>query len=234
MSTPVPQPRAYENPADRPEPMPAQPAGAPIGRRDSLMNELRPRLAEWVKMWHAAMPGFQVDSLWSGGRRPWKTAWQDLPPPRENAPRMPWEDLITGEVFSVRSPDSSCDLDIDTYQAIVEDENGFSVGGEPDSRSVLYDRARNREAVLFFSGTPAGAHWGRWFDPRRFALAGWSDASDSGHWKQGWISVYSGADSSVTDYVTRIVPDTTFERYRAAWEHWVEARYRALKPQPRL
>jgi hypothetical protein len=212
--------------------MPAQPSGLPVGRRDPLIEELRPGLREWAVMWRAAMPAFEVDSLWADGHKHWSASWNSVPPlTPERGGAMPWEDLITADIFTVSSPDSAFDLEIDTYQGITEDQGKISVGGEPDSRSALYDRRRNRETVLFFSGTPAGAHWGRWFGRRRFALAGWSDAPDSGHWKQGWLSIYSGADSSIASYVTRIVLDTTFERYRTAWEHWVEARYRALKPR---
>jgi hypothetical protein len=224
---------SHSNPADRPEPMPAQPSGPPIGRSDPLIQELRPGLREWTAMWRAALAGFEVDSLWADGRKHWSASWDSLPPrTTKHGGAIPWDDEITAEVFTVTSPGSAFDLGIDTYQAIVEDQGEVSVGGEPDSRSALYDRGRNRETVLVFSGTMGGQHWGRWFGPHRFALAGWSDASDFGQWKQGWISVYSGADSSIATYVTRVVPDTRFERYRAAWEKWVVSRYRALKPRP--
>ena len=185
-------------------------------------------------MWRAAIPGFDLDSLWAEGRTPWKASWSQLPPrTSKHGGAIPWEDEITAEVFTITSPDSAFDLEIDTYQAITEYEGRVSVGGEPESRSALYDRRRNRETVLVFSGTMGAQEWGRWFGPRRFALAGWRDASDMGHWKQGWLAIYSGSDSSVTTYVTRVVPTEAFERYRASWQDWVAARYRVLKPRMR-
>jgi hypothetical protein len=224
------QTREYDNPADRPEPKPPQPAGASIGRRDSLMNALRPELAEWVTMWRAAIPGFKVDSLYFVDRHPWKIVWEELPPTDKHAPWYPWDDQISAQVLTITSRDSAFELWIDADQSIDESDSGeIVIGGEPDSRSELIDRHGNRSVRIFDAGTGAGAHWGHWFGSRRVALAGWSNASDYGHWNQGWISIYSIPDSSITRYVTRIIPWDKFRLYSAEWEKWIAARYRTLK-----
>lgn len=223
---------AYVNPADAPEPEPARPAGPPVGRHDALVNSMRPALAEWVAMWRAAIPGFEPDSLWKGESRAWKPAWDPVPAMSPGwASSYPFEDAPTAAVFTVTSPDSAYDLQINTYLVITDDAHGFSVSGEPDSRSALHDRRRARETVLEFSGTMGSQDWGRWLGPRRFVLAGTSDESPYGHWKSGWISVYSLEDSTVTSYTTRAVADTAFLRYHRAWEDWVHRRYLALKPR---
>jgi len=188
-----------------------------------MMNALRPGLVEWVRMWRAAIPGFRVDSLWVVDRRLWTPVWEQLPP-------SPWEDEISARVLTISPPDSAFDVWIDADQSIAESNSGeITIGGEPDSRSELIDRRGNRSIGIFEAGTGAGAHWAHWFGPGRFALAGWSNASDYGHWNQGWISIYSIPDSSVTHYVTRIIPWEKFQLYSAEWEKWIAGRYRFFK-----
>ena len=217
---------AYVNPVEAPEPEPARPTGPPIGRSDLLINSIRPALAEWVAMWRAAIPGFAVDSLWRAKAERWSPSWAPVPASfSDENQTYPFEDEMSAKVFTITSPDSALDLQIDTYQMISE------LGAQPDSRSALYDRQKNRETEVAFSGTMGGQHWGRWLNTKRFVLGGWS-ASEYGHWMSGWLSVYSLSDSSVVRYVAHAVADTTFERYRGAWESWAHKRYLALRPRP--
>lgn len=106
-------------------------------------------------------------------------------------------------------------------------------GGEPDSRSALLDRSAKTEAVLFQSGTMAGAHWGRWLSADRFLLAGWQESGEEGAGFQGWLTYYDLHDSTVTDYTTRIVSSAEYDRYYAAWKQWLFKRYREILARPR-
>jgi hypothetical protein len=225
-------PPPYENPAEVLHPAPPQPAGPQIGRSDPLMNAIRPELAEWVAMWRTVLPGFEVDSLWGEKPRKWApVSVQKLEsiPAAENQPDD--EGDLTSRVLGMPSPDGQRHLDIDVYQLIQGGEGGIEAGGEPESKSELLDRRNKTLSVLHFCGTSCGSHWARWLSPDRFALGGWSDADDYSQWKQGDLTVYDLRDSTVTTYVTRIISDSDYQRYYAAWKLWLLKRYRETKPR---
>ena len=217
---------ALENPAEVLHPCPPQPSGPPIGKSDPLMNAAAPKLSEWVTMWRAALPGFEADSMWGGGRERW------LPASTQHFERI--SDLISDrgiafDILGLRSPDGRYILDVDSYMGITPGADSLDYGGEPESRTVLIDPFAKTETVVDFCGTPCGFHWGAWLSPTSFALAYWHDADDSGQWEQGRLSIYSLSDSMAASYRTRIISTDDALRYRTAWERWLMKRYRALK-----
>ena len=110
-----------------------------------------------------------------------------------------------------------------------EREGEIETGGEPDSAPLLLDLQFGTSNQFETCGTPCAFDWGTWLSPTSFALGGWQDADDYGQWKQGRLWIYSIPESTETSYVTRIISAEKFANYRAAWEAWVAARYRALK-----
>jgi hypothetical protein len=224
----------YVNPADEPHPAPPQPSGPQIGHSDPLMNAIAPEMAEWVTMWRAVLPGLKVDSLWGGKPRKW------VPEGVERLESIPAgeneqddEGDLTARVLGLPSPDGQRHLDIDVYQLIQRGEEGIEAGGEPESKSELFDRRNKTLSVLNFCGTSCGSHWGRWLSADRFVLGGWSDADEYSQWKQGDLTVYDLRDSTVTTYLTRIVSSSDYERYYAAWKQWLLKRERETRPRPR-
>ena len=222
-------PVVSENPAAVPHPCPPQPTGPQVGRSDPLLNSARPILAEWSAMWARALPDFAVDSLWRVGTDRWAAMYVRPFEPVKPGPGVDVEDYLAFELLGIRSPDRRYTLDVDDYQAVVPMGDSIEVGGEPDSQCSLIDDRQRLEAMLHQCGTGCGFHWGAWLSPSSFALGGWSEADDYGEWQQGHLWLYSLADSSVTEYVTRIVPADTFERYKDAWLSWLLGRYRAWK-----
>jgi hypothetical protein len=205
------------------QPSPPQPSGPPIGRRDALANASAPALEEWVAMWAAALPGFAIDSTWAAGRERWTPLYTK--PFAEDPLSAP---DTTFQILGLPSPDGQHVLDVDAYQQIHMREDVLVIGGEPDSQSGLIDTTSHGEAILQVCGTVCGFHWGTWLSPTSFALGGWRDADDAGHWKQGQLWIYSIPDSSVAEYQTRIVSVDAFARYEAAWKAWLLKRYRAF------
>ena len=190
----------------------------PIGHRDSLMNSIKPELKQWVAMWRAALPGFQVDSLRSQPRERWTpVAVQGL----ESDP-----DSTRAIMLGVQSPDECRILDIDSYQWFRINGDSVEVGGEPDSRPRLFDYNARTVASVAFCGTPCGYHWGRWLSPDQFVLGGWEDADELGRSKKGALFVYDLRDSTVASYETRVVSSEDYERYFAAWKRWLIERTR--------
>jgi len=127
------------------------------------------------------------------------------------------------------SPDGRYKLVFDVYQYIGESEGRFEMGGEPESAPLLLDLRLGTSNTFEFCGTSCSFEWGAWLSPTSFVLGGSQDADDYRQWMQGKLSIYSIPDSTVTTYVTRIFPVEKYDDYRAAWEAWVTARYRALK-----
>lgn len=199
--------------------------GAPVGDRDSLVNAIAPRLALWVAMWRKALPGFAADSLVRLGESPALRGGNVQPLDMLRT-------MIAGEpvfeILSDRSPDHRHRLVFDWYQRIVESEDAIELGGEPDSSPLLIDLQEKRSHQFEFCGPSCGYHWGRWIDATRFVLAGWSE-DDGGIERRGFLSVYSLADSTRVQYVTRPVSPAAFARYQDAWESWVRSRYRDWK-----
>ena len=206
---------------------PAQPTGPQVGRGDPLINRLRPRLEEWAVMWRNALPGFELDSLWAQDHAHWAAVYSDTLDSLTKLRDSP-EDLAF-DLLGLPSPDRRHILDIDSYQVIEPFGDQLEIGGEPDSKTDLFDLKRRRVTTLQVCGTGGGAHWAVWIDADRFALGQWREADDFGEWYQGQLSIYSLADSSVSSYATRIVPASDFARYRTAWEAWVDKRYREFK-----
>jgi hypothetical protein len=195
------------------------------------MTAIEPELVEWVAMWRTALPGFRVDSLWRGKAGPWRPVFTAATGGFAHAHR-PTD--LTFQILGIASPDGRMIVDIDSYQVVEGNEHGMDAGGEPDSRSVLLDRAAGAEAVLFQSGTCGGSHWAHWISTTRFALGGWQCAGPDldPEWIQGTLSVFDLRDSTEARYVTRIVSRQAYERYYEGWKRWLMKRYRETRPRP--
>ena len=219
---------ASENPAAIPHPCPPQPTGPQTAGRDSLLNRFRPKLEPWAALWAEAQPGFGLDSTWLVARRHWgQLGVVAFEPPTKETP-----DDVTFEILGLRSPDGVHTLNVDSYQLIEPAGDTLEVGGEPDSRCTLIDHRTRREAVLEFSGTSGGYHWGAWLTPDAFAVGAWLDADDYGQWKQATLSIYTIPDSTESVYQSRIVSAADYERYMRAWHRWLLGRYRSLRSKP--
>ncbi len=211
---------------------PAQPSGPQVGDRDSLLIMAAPVLADWAALWRTALPGFRVDSLWAVRRSRWTPeVVGELEP--DYAHKDSDADLAF-ELLGVLSPDGRYVLDIDNYQVIELNNGVLEAGGEPDSRSALIDKQSRTEATIATSGTGGGSHWGCWITPTTFALGGWREVDELGHWMQGSLSIVSIRDSTETTYVTRIVSASDYQRYVAGWNRWLMKRYRALASSRRV
>ncbi len=219
------------NPADVPHPCPPQPAGPQVGRSDPALNAAAPRLAEWSALWAHALPGFATDSLWGVGRERWKpdrVIAYERSTPGVDSDREEQDDLAA-DLLDVRSPDRRLTLCVDSYQVVIPAGDSIEVGGDPDARCSLIDQRHSTETVLMQTGSMAGYHWGAWLSPASFVLGGWTEADDYGQWMQGQLWIYSLSDSTVSSYVTRIVPAGDYEKYRAAWHGLLLRRYREWK-----
>ena len=184
-------------------------------------------LSEWTAMWKVVLPGFEPDSLWMERKMKWSPS--QVSNLEDNPEHEETDSDLAFRILGVTSPDGARVLDIDSYQVIEPEGDSLEVGGEPDSRPVLIDRRARTETIVEFCGTSCGYHWAKWLSPAGFALGGWQNADDYGHWDQGTLSIYSLRDSTVAVYVTRIIPASDFERYLSAWRGWLMKRYRALK-----
>lgn len=224
--------RESRSSAELPGAAPSESASIPVGRSDSLINAIAPKIAPWVAMWLHAEPEFEADSLIRVGtasafrgatEQPLKSFY---PPPEESEPVF--------LILSAHSPDSRYNLIFDWYQHIEETGEEIDIGGDADSGPLLLDLRRGTASLFGMCGTPCGYHWGIWISPSSFALAGWQEADASSRSHRGRLEIYSLADSTVTTYVTRVVPSKQFALYRATWEKWVATKFRALKtPTPR-
>jgi hypothetical protein len=221
---------AYRNPAAIPHPSPPQPAGPQVGKSDPTLNAAAPLLRDWVTMWQAALPGFQVDSTWKVDIQRWTPTRRRLQRTPES---MEAETALAYRLLSSRSPDGRYVLDVDIYQAAFPmGGDTIEVGGEPDSQPVLIDFADSTEVPLQFCGPGCGFHWGTWLSPSRFALGGWQSADDYSQWFQGSLAIYSLKDLTVRRYETRIVSGTDFARYQTAWKRWLHGRWLKLPGGP--
>ena len=208
---------------------PSQPAGPQVGRTDPVLNAAAPLLRDWVTMWQAALPGFQLDSTWKAGIERWKPSHRQIVRDLE---RLEVETELAFKLLSMRSPDGRYILDVDSYQVAFLTGDTLEMGGEPDSQPLLMDLSDSTEAVLQFCGPGCGYHWGAWLSPSRFALGGWQVVDDYGHWYQGSLAIYSIRDLDVRRYETRIVPAGDYARYHAAWKRWLLGRYHRLPGGP--
>lgn len=208
---------------------PAQPVGSQVGNSDPVLNAAAPMLRDWVTMWQAALPGFQVDSTWKVGIERWSMKHRLI---ERDLERLESETDLAFKLLSTRSPDGRYILDIDSYQMALVKNDTLEMGGEPDSQPLLLDLADSTEVVLQFCGPGCGFHWGAWLSPSRFALGGWQLADDYGHWYQGSLAIYSIRDLSVRRYETRVVSAGDYARYNAAWKRWLLGRHQRLPGGP--
>ena len=182
------------------------------------MNSIAPQLAEWVEMWRAAIPGFEVDSLWGGEprRRPpgYVSVYQAEVEPRDKGREMAFR------ILGMPSPDGRYILDMNTLDYVKLDGDSIVVGGEPDSQCSLIDRRAKTVSILESCGTVCGFDWGRWLSPTRFAVGG-SYSPGFGEGRYGTLSIYSLPDSTVCEYRTRIASQSDVGRYARAWRRWL-------------
>ncbi len=181
-------------------------------------------------MWRAAIPGFRLDSLWRTGRESWRPILVNGAPgaaPDEDLASPPWEDAATAAAFTVTSPNGRFDLEIDTYQAIVEYGDELEIGGEPDTRAAIFDRQTRTESVL-----SCGERW-----PAATGAAGSTTIFALGGWERFGLRAMEArlappvfpARFVLTTYVAPTVADTVYVRYEARWHTWIERRYWAAK-----
>ena len=198
-----------------------------IGPRDSLMRTLRGPLREWVALWKAASPEFELDSLRFAG-------WADFHPEPDAQPWTVPDSLDADEqglnALVVGSPGSRYRLLIDRYQMIT---GGGEIGGEPDSAPVLADLGTGRTFTVESCGTACGFHWAAWVDSARFVLGGWETFGDAGDRVCGTLGYYDLRRGVAAQYLVPIVPPGAYERYVSAWRDQVLARLRRLKVRPR-
>jgi len=200
--------------------------GTPVGKSDSLINAIGPKLRPWVVLWRHAIP-FAPESLIRVGVGPAFRAGtvQPLkgvdPPPKESAAAF--------RILSARSPDGRYNLIFDRYQCVLESDGEIDIGGDADSAPLLLD-LRHRTATQFETCGPGSCafHWGVWVSPTRFALAG-TENDEKYMGIRGRIQVFSIPDSTVTTYLTRPVHSSRSAIYQSAWESWVRGNYRAMK-----
>jgi len=205
-------------------PSPLQPAGPQTAGRDSLLNRYRSRLVEWAGLWAAAQPGFALDSTWLVARRRWSPLLtREFEPPQKESP-----DDVTFAVLGIHSPSHRYTLNVDGYLLIELAGDTLEVGGDPESACSLIDARTRREAVLQLTGTMGAFQWGTWLAADVFAIGGYTDADAYGQWKQARLWVYAIADSSVSEYESRIVSEPDYERYVRVWHRWLLERYRAV------
>lgn len=197
-----------------------------IGARDSLMRTLRGSLGDWVQLWKAARPEFELDSLRFAG-------WADfLPAPDE----QPWpvpDSLDADEqglnALVVVAPGARRRLLIDRYQMI----SGGMIGGDPDSAPVLFDRGTGRTYTFESCGTPCGFHWAAWIDSVRFVLGGWNSVGAEQDRAFGTLTCYDLSRGLQATYLVPLVDSDEYARYVSAWQGWVLARLRRLSNRPR-
>ena len=200
--------------------------GTPVGKSDSLINAIAPKLRPWVVLWRHAIP-FAPESLIRVGVGPALRAGtaQPLkglyPPPKESEAAY--------RILSARSPDGRYNLIFDRYQCVLESDGEIDIGGDADSAPLLLDLKRGIANQFETCGPGSCAfHWGVWVSPTRFALAG--TENDERHMGiRGRLQVFSILDSSVTTYLTRPVHSSRSAVYESAWESWVRGSYRAMK-----
>ena len=189
------------------------------------MNSIAPQLEEWVEMWRAAIPGFEVDSLWGGKPRRWPPGYVTVYQ-AENEPGDTEHDMAF-RTLGMPSPDGRYILVVNTL-IIKPDGDSIVVGGEPDSQCSLIDRRAKTESILRSCGTVCSFDWGRWLSPTRFAVGG-SYSPGLGEGRYGTLSIYSLPDSTVCEYRTRIASQSDVARQARAWYRWLLKRYRAIE-----
>lgn len=197
-----------------------------IGPRDSLMRTLAVPLREWVRLWKAARPEFELDSLRFA-------RWEHFHPAADEAP---WEvpDSLdeSGEGLNalvVVAPGGRRRLLIDRYQVI----SGGEIGGDPDSAPVLADLGTGHTFTFESCGTVCGFHWAAWIDSTRFVLAGWESFGEQHERSYGTLTYYDLRRGLQANYAVPVYEPEEYDRYLAAWHGWVLARLRRLSTRPR-
>lgn len=201
--------------------------GPAIGARDSLIETIRPDLAEWVALWRSAQPAFRVDSLRAGG-------WSAFRPAPD---AMPWP--FPGITHDAGGPESSpamlrvapggrYALLIDRYLDVSTDgPPGADVGGEPDSAPVLLDRGTGVTSTFEFCGTSCVFQWGAWIDSTRFVLGGQAFTGLAGGGAYGTLGYYDLRARRKATWYVPASDSAALERYHRAWWEWLMRRYRA-------
>jgi hypothetical protein len=203
--------------------------GPPVGKRDSLMNEIAPKLAPWIAMLRAGLPGYETDSLQLRG----SVEAMRIDGPHEYASQQaPVESEAAAEILGIASPNGSYLLVADRYTDVSESDSSASYGYDVDSGPILLEPRRRLAFDFDVVATDRWYNWGCWIDDDRFALTGWQHEDAGGN--RAIVHIYSLADSSSRVYVTRYVTAGEFEKCHSQWDSWAAGRYRAWKArQPR-
>jgi hypothetical protein len=191
-----------------------------VGQGDSLINALRPRLVQWLALWHQADPDFVLDSLARGERVRFQ--------PERSMPvaRAPGRAAAS---LSQPSPDSARLLLPDSYIEVVRSRRGIDLYREPDSAPAVVDLATGTQHVLFTYGTLNRFDDGFWIDASRFALWGWAQTGNEPPRWAGTLAVYDLGDSTEVTYLTSPVDEAARQRYDEAWLAW---KLRGLRQGP--
>jgi hypothetical protein len=200
--------------------------GRAIGSRDSLMRTLREPLQQWVGLWKAARPEFELDSLRFA-------RWEDFRPAADEQPWQVPDSLESSEeglnALVVVAPGGRRRLLIDRYQVI----SRGAIGGDPDAAPVLADLGTGRTFTFESCGTSCGFHWAAWIDSVRFVLGGWEESREDPARTSGTLTYYDLRRGLQATYLVPLYRPEEYERYRSAWEDWVLARLRRLGSRPR-
>jgi hypothetical protein len=204
-----------------------QPSGPQVGKTDSLMNAIAPKLETWAALWRDVLPGFEVDSMWNVGATRWKPDFSE-----------PGTDLFVdngpeSRLLLMPSDDGRYLLNVDWYLSFVPGGDGLVQDqGEVDSQPRLVDLRLKRQMIVETCGTPCGFHWGGWVGPDAFAIGEWMTLDNE--WAQGSLTIYSLRDSSAVTYVTRVVSSSaSYQPYNSAWMHWLTGLYQQMKSRPK-
>jgi hypothetical protein len=204
-------------------------SAAPSGA-DTLANGLPrvlvPMLDAWVGNWRRAAPGFTAESLACVARGPFRFEYGSPAGGKRFV-----EGVRARALVEMLSPDSTRVLDYDRYAA-VSDEGGFGLEREPDSAPMLLDMARDTLWTISFCGTPCFYDGGGWLDATRFSLTGATQSGEQadGPW-QGFVEVHDLRTHERTRWALRPVDDEAFQRYRAASDSLLLARFAAAGSQ---
>jgi hypothetical protein len=205
-----------------PTPVPAPEVEGP----DSLLLAIGPSLADWVMLWREADPGFSLDSLVPGGRRPLAVVTSQ-PPAVVMLSGDPRHDLL-----ALVSPDSARLLQADMNAALERDGEMLDLSRGARAALAVTDLADGRRHVLEESGPTMWFDDGAWLDAHRFFAWGTRTWPDQVPPVRGLLEVVDLADSSVTTYWTPAVATDARVRYGVAWEKWKLDGIRArLAPQ---
>jgi len=191
---------------------------------DTLSNglplALRPKLADWMKVWRYAIPRFELDSLSAKGTADFLFGadWAGAGRPQDG--------VRSRALVDVLSPDSTHSLDFDMYLDF--DATGGPNGmleREPDSAPILADFARDSLWQVGFCGTPCSYDGAYWVDNARFALSGSTETGDQLDGPRApFLDVYNLLSHRRTRWLGPPVDARACARYAAAADSALEAR----------